>query len=126
MPTQSHVSAHLLVSCGRGASRERGRDDGTKRNCIAQTQVHALAAGRRVDVSSVTDKTHPRASGTQLVGAAAKVGEEVLGSGGAGAEARRPDDAVDFVRIRVPSWIAGERGRAVLLDKPLDVLHRRL
>ena len=77
-------------------------------------------------MSSVTDKAHPRASGTRLVGVAAKVGEEVVRGGVARAEARRPDDAVDFGRVRVPSLVAGERGRTVLLDKFLAVLHRGL
>ena len=77
-----------------------------------------------MDVSGVTDKTYPGASGTRFVGAATKVGEEVIRGGVAGAEARRPDDAVDFVRVRVPSLVAGERGRAVLLDQLLAVLHR--
>ena len=126
MAAQGHVRAHLLVSRGRCALREGGRDDGAKRNRVAQTEVHALAAGGRMDVSSVTDKTHPRASGIRLVGAAAKVGEEVVRGGVAGAEARRPDDAVDFVRVRVPSLVAGERGRTELLDQLLAVLHGRL
>ena len=77
-------------------------------------------------MSSVTDKAHPRASGIRFVGAATKVGEEVVRGGVARAEACRPDDAVDFVRVRVPSRVAGERGRAVLLDQLLAVLHRRL
>ena len=46
--TQSHVRAHLLISFGRWTIRERGCEDGAKRNRIAQTEVHALAAGRRV------------------------------------------------------------------------------
>ena len=85
--TQSHVREHLLISFGRWAIHERGCKDRAKQNCIVQTEIHALAAGGRVDVSSVTDKAHHRASGARLISAAAKVGEEVACGGVARAEA---------------------------------------
>ena len=121
---QGHVRAHLLVSLGRCALLERSCDDGAKRNRIAQTEIHALATSGGMDVSRITDKAHPRASSIRIVGATTKVGEEVVRGTVARTEARRPDDVVDFVRVRVPSLVVGERARTVLLDQLLAVLHR--
>ena len=116
-----HMCAHRLVSLGRRACRERGGDDGAERDAVAQAEIHALAAGRGVNVSGVADEAD---AGARRSVFAARAREELLRDGAARAEARRPDHVTDAHRVRVLALVAGERVRAELLEHALAILDR--